>query len=312
MEKETITNTGTENLVPNTAEGAVAPQTEVAEPMATDVNPLASAETSGANTTEQNDNSVLQTPVTEDSTENTADSKSLKRAEFEKLIKGDYKEFYEERIKDNLSRRFKENAMLKQKNEENNRIVEMLYDRYNVENGDLPALVRALESDDAYLAEEARKRGMSTEDYKYVRRLESENRRYHMLSSEYEANLKANRAVEKWYMESKQVQEVYPEFNIFEESKNKSFVSLLKSGIDVKTAYEATHHNEIVARAAGEAARNAEIKATEAIRQRAMRPAENGLSSQSSAIIKSDVSKLSPKERAEIARRVSRGERITF
>ena len=202
--------------------------------------------------------------------------------------------------------------MLKQKNEENNRIVEMLYDRYNVENGDLPALVRALESDDAYLAEEARKRGMSTEDYKYVRRLESENRRYHMLSSEYEANLKANRAVEKWYMESKQVQEVYPEFNIFEESKNKSFVSLLKSGIDVKTAYEATHHNEIVARAAGEAARNAEIKATEAIRQRAMRPAENGLSSQSSAIIKSDVSKLSPKERAEIARRVSRGERITF
>ena len=96
------------------------------------------------------------------------------------------------------------------------------------------------------------------------------------------------------------------------ESKNKNFVSLIKSGIDVKTAYEVIHHNEIVSGIAAKAAKDAEIKTAEAIRQRAMRPAENGLSSQSSVIIKNDVSKLSPSERAEIARRVSRGERITF
>ena len=312
MEEVTKTTQGTQNSVPNTAEEAFASQREVAEPVAAGENTEASSKTQGTNTTEQIDNSVLGSPAAEETTESQPDSKSLKRAEFEKLIKGDYKEFYEERIRDNLSRRFKENAVLKQRNEENSRIVEMLYDRYSIENGNVSALLNAMESDDAYLAEEARKRGMSTEDYKYVRKLESENRRFHMLSSEYEAKQKANRAIENWYMQSRQVKEVYPDFNIFEESKNKSFVSLLKSGIDVKTAYEATHHNEIVARAASEAARNAEIKAAEAIKQRAMRPAENGLSSQSSAIIKSDVSKLSPKERAEIARRASRGERITF
>ena len=201
---------------------------------------------------------------------------------------------------------------MKQLNDRNSQIVDMLYDKYNVERGNYAHLVNAIESDDAYLAEEAGKRGMSTEDYKYIRRLETENRRYHEMSAKYEAMDKANKTVEKWYRESEQLRDIYPEFNIFEESKNRSFVSLVKSGIDVKTAYEAVHHNEIVSRAVEDAARTAEIKAAETIKQRAMRPAENGLSSQSSAILKNDVSKLSPRERAEIAQRVARGERITF
>ncbi len=310
MEKETITTQGAQN--PLMAEKAQSLIGEVAEPTASPIPEETMEADTGTNATDNIDNSALDP---QDATENSseeADSKSLKRAEFEKLIKGDYKEFYEERIKDNLSRRFKENAELKQKNLRNSHIVEMLCDKYNVENGDFEALQRAIESDDAYLLAEARKRGMGIEDYKYIRKLESENKKYRSMSSHYEAMEEANRTVERWYLESERLKETYPDFNIVEESKNASFVSLVKSGIDVKTAYEAVHHNELVSKAADEAARNAEIKAAEAIRQRAMRPAENGLSSQSSAIIKSDVSKLSASERAEIARRVSRGERITF
>lgn len=266
----------------------------------------------GTNTANLNDNSVS-VPDGNMAKEETADhTKSDKRAEFEKLIKGEYKEFYEERIKDNLARRFRENSAVKRRNTENSEIVEMLFDKYNVNSGDLSALKSAIESDDAYLVAEAHKRGMGIEDYKYIKRLENENRRFHMMQSRYEADKKANEAVEKWYAESQQLKEVYPEFNIFEESRNKSFVSLIKSGVDVRTAYEVVHHNEIVSGIAENAAKEAERKTAEAIRTRAMRPAENGLSSSGSIIIKNDVSKLSPRERAEIARRVSRGERITF
>ncbi len=312
MEKEKNTTQDMEISISNTAEEIDISQGEVAEPEAAVQKDAGSGRIYETNTSKQDDNSVLGSQKAEESGQNQTDSKSLKRAEFEKLIKGDYKEFYEERIKENLSRRFKENSQTKQLNAQNGEIVDMLYDKYNVTMGDVFALKSAIEADDAYLVAQANKRGMSIDDYKYIKRLEAENRKYQMMSSQREAAQKANRAVEKWYAESENLKEVYPDFNIFEESKNKSFVSLIKSGIDIKTAYEVVHHNDIISKIAQSAARDAEIKAAESIKQRAMRPAENGLSSQSSAIIKNDVSKLSAKERAEIAQRVSRGEKITF
>ncbi len=234
------------------------------------------------------------------------------RKEFENLIKGDYKEFYEERVKENLNRRFRETAQKRQRNEDNSRIAQMLYERYNVADGDAEALMDAIESDNAYLAAEADKRGMSIEDYKYIMRLERENRSFYRMRAEQEAADRANMAVRHWYDEGQSLKESYPEFDIFSEAKNPSFVSLLQNGIDVKTAYEVVHHAELVSKAAQEAAKEAEKRTAEAIRQRAQRPAENGLSSASSAIIKNNVSSLSAKEREEIARRAARGERITF
>lgn len=245
------------------------------------------------------------------SAEETVD-KSAMKAEFEKLIKGDYKEFYEERVKENLNRRFRENAKIKRQNEENREIVEMLYDRYNLDVGDVRALKQALDGDDAYLAAEADKRGMSIENYKYIKKLENDNRRFAKMQMQQNARERANETVEKWYTESMKLKESYPDFDIFSEAKNPSFVSLIQSGIDVRTAYEAVHHNDIVRAAQENAAREAEIKVAQSIRQKASRPAENGLSSRSSAIFANGVSSLTREEREDIAKRAARGERISF
>ena len=238
--------------------------------------------------------------------------KSAMKAEFEKLIKGDYKEFYEERVKENLNRRFRENARIKRQNEENREIVEMLYDRYNLDVGDVRALKQALDGDDAYLAAEADKRGISIENYKYIKKLENDNRRFAKMQMQQNARQRANETVEKWYDESMRLKEIYPDFDIFSEAKNPSFVSLIQSGIDVRTAYEAVHHNDIVRMAQENAAREAEIKVAESIRQKASRPAENGLSSRSSAIFANGVSSLTREEREDIAKRAARGEKISF
>ncbi len=263
----------------------------------------------GAHTVTDNEESVSGTEQKE--AKDKADRTEM-RKEFENLIKGDYKEFYEERVKENLNRRFRETREKRQRNEDNSRIAQMLYERYNVADGNAEALMDAIESDNAYLAAEADKRGMSIEDYKYITRLERENRSFYRMRAEQEAADRANMAVRRWYDEGQSLRESYPDFDIFSEAKNPSFVSLLQNGIDVKTAYEVVHHAELVSKAAQEAAKEAEKRTAEAIRQRAQRPAENGLSSASSAIIKNNVSSLSAKEREEIARRAARGERITF
>ena len=310
MEKETVVTQIAEEAAIGKAEEAVSSAGEVANPQES-----AKAEAldgSGIPTTANENESVSDSvPIEAVSAESTPD-KSAMKAEFERLIKGDYKEFYEERIKENLNRRFRENAAAKRQNRENREIVEMLFDRYSIAPGDIASLRAALDSDDAYLAAEADKRGISIENYKYIKRLEGENRRFMAREAQLSASRKAGETVDKWFGESMKLKESYPDFDIFAEAKNPSFVSLLQSGIDLRTAYEVVHHADIVHNAERRAAREAEIKTAETIRQKATRPAENGLSSKSSAIYANGVSALTPKEREDIARRASRGERIIF
>ena len=64
--------------------------------------------------------------------------------------------------------------------------------------------------------------------------------------------------------------------------------------------------------AAQTAAINAEKNTVAKIKNKSSRPAENGTSSSSSAIVKSDVSNLTKADRAEIARRAAKGEIISF
>ena len=58
--------------------------------------------------------------------------------------------------------------------------------------------------------------------------------------------------------------------------------------------------------------KSAAQQVTDNVRARGARPAENGVSSGSGFLVKSDVSKLTKKDRAEIARRAAHGEKIVF
>ena len=86
----------------------------------------------------------------------------------------------------------------------------------------------------------------------------------------------------------------------------------MRNGNSVEHAYKVLHFDELTQNAARVAAQTADAQAQARIKQKASRPSENGTSSQSAVIVKNDVSSLTRKERAEIARRVQRGEKIVF
>ena len=94
--------------------------------------------------------------------------------------------------------------------------------------------------------------------------------------------------------------------------KNPDFVDLLRSNIDVGTAYFVLHKDEIIPAAMQFTAKTAEQKVVNKVIAGGSRPAENGMNSQSAAVVKSDVSQLSKAVRQEIIRRVARGEKIRF
>lgn len=245
--------------------------------------------------------------------ENSENGKSdNKTARFDELIKGEFKSEYEKKIKENLSRRFKETDSLKRRLGEAEKIAQLLADKYGLTNTDIDEIKKAVDADDGYIKQEAEKRGMSVDDLKYMKKLESENARLKRASFENERNTQMKNKMRALYSESEQTAKEYPDFDLNRESENPKFVALLKSGVDVKTAYEVVHHNDIMSKLVNDTARETQRRTAESMRSVKSRPVENGSNDLSAAILKSDVSKLTPEQRAEIAKRVARGENITF
>ena len=85
---------------------------------------------------------------------------------------------------------------------------------------------------------------------------------------------------------------------------------MLKAGVPVQHAYEVIHMDEIKAGVAQSTARQTEKQVVDGIRAKGNRPAENGTSSQSAFTVKDDPHKWTKQDRAEVARRVARGETI--
>ena len=115
-----------------------------------------------------------------------------------------------------------------------------------------------------------------------------------------------------WMAQAEQTKTIYPSFDLQAEMQNDRFVDLLKSNIDVRTAYEVLHKDDIIRGAMQFTAQTVESKLSKKIASNGARPNESGMSSQSAAVVKSDVSQLSKADRAEIIRRVQRGEKIRF
>lgn len=115
-----------------------------------------------------------------------------------------------------------------------------------------------------------------------------------------------------WQQDAVKVKALYPAFDMRQESLNPTFVNLLGSGVDLRTAYEVVHNHEILPAAMEYAARAVEAALAKKIAAGTYRPHENGMNVRSSAIVKGDVSKFSRQDMEAIARRVARGEKISF
>lgn len=112
----------------------------------------------------------------------------------------------------------------------------------------------------------------------------------------------------RWLAEAEALQRQLPEFSLAGALADERFCTLLRAGADVRTAYGAVHLNELCAAAAREAERRVENR----LRQNGRRPAENGTVSVSGRAYGGDAARLTDRELADICRRVAGGERISF
>lgn len=96
-------------------------------------------------------------------------------AEFEKLIKGQYKQQYDARVQETIRKRLKGSKETVEKLQSLQPMLEMLAKKYGVDAADVAALTKAVEDDDAYYREEAEKRSIPVAQLKEIRKVEREN-----------------------------------------------------------------------------------------------------------------------------------------
>lgn len=234
-----------------------------------------------------------------------------RNAKYEAFIK-EHKDLDDARIQNIVQKRLKSSKETVEKYEALAPTLEALAKKYGVDATDIEALNKAIEEDDSYYEEEALEKGITVQQLKEIRKMERENADLKRQMEEQNRKENANKLYSKWMQESDETKKIYPSFNLQAEMQNPRFTDLLRSNIDVRTAYEVLHKDEIIPAAMQFTAKTVEQKLTNKMIANGARPVENGNSSQGATVTKSDVSQLSKEDRAEIIRRVARGEKIRF
>lgn len=236
-----------------------------------------------------------------------------RNAEFEKLIKGEYKDLYDARVKETVQKRLKSTKETVEKYNSLTPMLEILGKKYGVDSTDAEALIKAIDEDDSFYEQEALEKGITVEALKEIKKMERENATLKRQMDELNAKENADRQVASWMQEAESVKAIYPSFDLGVELQNPRFIDLLNvPGVDVRTAFELTHKDDIIAGAMQFTAKTVEKKIADKIMANGSRPAENGMNSQAASLTKSDVSQLSKDDILDIQRRVARGERIDF
>ena len=233
-------------------------------------------------------------------------------AAFEALIKGEYKDLYDARVKETVQRRLRGTREQVERLQAMMPMLTVLGQRYGVDPSDVAALSRAVDADESYLIREAEKKGISPDTLRETWRLEREATNLRRQMDDYKAEQETRRIYGEWQQQGEQCKMLYPNFDLETELQNEDFCSLLRNRVNVQTAYEVIHKDEIIPAAMQVAAQQAAEKVTAAVRANAARPAENGSKGSAASVGKIDVANMTNEQMDDIRKRVLRGERITL
>ena len=196
------------------------------------------------------------------------------------------------------------------------RILNALGQKYGTAPGDYEALAAAVESgvvkDDAYYEDMAMKKGISVQLAKEMDALESENAKHRAAEQQRAEAAKMEAIQQEWDAAVERIRAEDPDFDIKTALADPDFAQMLKLGVKMEDAYKARYFDDIMARKTAETAKKTESGVVERIRQRGARPSENGTNPGGAAVLKTDVSKLTPAQCEELERRAMRGQIITF
>lgn len=231
---------------------------------------------------------------------------------FEELIKGRYKKNFDEHVQRILKERLKDAKRDRDTLEKLAPALELLRERYAVEDGNLEALAAKIADDDEMYQEEANERGLSVKTLKQIKALERDKARADRERAERAAQERMQAHYQKLVEQSEAMKALYPSFELRKELENPDFLRLTSPqvGVDVRTAYEVVHRDELRPMEMRFAAEKSAEKIAKSVQAGAMRPQENGVAQGAAAVAAPKNRKWTSEELRDIRRRVARGEKV--
>lgn len=247
--------------------------------------------------------------------ENTSsDTQDDAQSRYNEYRNGEGKDFINKEIENAVKRRFKDHSELKKSNGKMQSVMNAVAMKYGIDPTDTDGILKAIAEDESYYETAADEAGMPVEQYKKMKQLEAENAQLQAIRQEEDRRKEFDAKYAEWSMQADFARNEYPNLDLNAEMQNKDFFGLLTRGIDVKTAYQVIHQDEIVQNAISTAtqrtAQAVQQQTVNNIRSKGLRPNENAGSSQAGFTFKTDPHKWTKADRAEIAKRVAGGEII--
>ena len=145
--------------------------------------------------------------------------------QFENMIKGDYKDEFNSRVQKIVQGRIGDTKALQDQNAKMQPIIDMMSRKYGVDASNIDALTKAIQEDDSIFQDEAAKKGMSVEQYKEYRKMESENEHLRLALQQQEARQKGEKTYQDWMQQGEELKEKYglSNFSFEEELQNPDF-----------------------------------------------------------------------------------------
>lgn len=247
--------------------------------------------------------------------ENTSsDTQDDAQSRYNEYRNGEGKDFINKEIENAVKRRFKDHSELKKSNGKMQSVMNAVAMKYGIDPTDTDGILKAVAEDESYYETAADEAGMSVEQYKKMKQLEAENAQLQAIRQEEDRRKEFDAKYAEWSMQADFARNEYPNLDLNTEMQNKDFFGLLTRGIDVKTAYQVIHQDEIVQSAISTAtqrtAQAVQQQTVNNIRSKGLRPDESAGGSQAGFTFKADPHKWTKADREEIAKRVARGEKI--
>ena len=257
------------------------------------------------------------------------DGEENSEEEFEKLIKGKFKNVYQNRVqslvKDRLSTKDKQISDMQKKENTGNQIFALIANKYNVQPDDLDGLLKAVSEDKDLFAEKALAAGMTTEEARNnfltqqktnAQEEELETLRREKAARELDTHLRSIAA---------ETMKEFPNFNLEEEFQNPSFRTALdfiaqqkneqneKTGrndeiYDLTTAYKMAHFDSLQKDLVKRSSSAAISAAAQSIQSGARRPTENAVKKSGITTQRKSVEDMSDAEFEAFYQKVRRGE----
>lgn len=239
---------------------------------------------------------------------------------FEELISGDYREAFERRMENATKERLRKQGAkhakalgdLQAQMDKKDTVLNLIGSKYGIMDGNLERIQQEIENDTTYWEDAAAKEGMSVDQYMHMKKIERENAQFRKAQDDAARLQKRDQILAKWNGEAAELGKIYPSFNLQAELENPQFANLIGSGVEMRTAYEVLHHDEIMRGAMAHTAKTVAKKQIDAIKNGQSHPVEGAMSSGKAVKTSKDISKMSLTEMKEYAKRAGNGEKITF